>query len=82
MNIFNLFKKNTPDNKKSNDNIRHTYKSTNDTQMETAFDLLEEKFIRIDVLITRCKLILQDKYEKVAEKHMQGQTQNQKSCRH
>ena len=70
MNILTYFKKKIPTNNKSNAknecpaNLTPLTTHFNHKVAETAFDLLEEKFIRIDILIEKNKLILQDTFEK------------------
>jgi hypothetical protein len=72
MNVFSFIKKNILLNKKTKANggaLSNFTKVPTRENLATdeIFDSLEEKFLRIDILIGKCKLVLQNKFEKDLE---------------
>ena len=64
MNIFSFLKKNNFQNKKNKEKFTKSIDHSCDYQIPFGLlDSLEEKFIRIDILIEKCNFVLQDKFE-------------------
>ena len=77
MNILTFFKGKKQSTKIKNDSKKYksapNKSSIDDAQTELSFDILEEKFLRLNALLDTNKLVLQDKYEqdKIASEHIE-----------